>query len=441
MKKLPRAEISTIKQMLYPEKKQSQKEWNKKNLKSLKDLEEKNKRIKEEKKNFVSPEPYKIQKFKNIPSKLKADTINWINREQTNNKILPKTPGISQKRNFMNNRTRINALAPINKPLTSNNEIRPNIINNTEGFGTENIYNILNNKTTSMFDRYYANKLKEKNMQNINNNNININNQCYSENINNIINNNYNTNQINTNQFNTYQINSENNNLQNETNRINTNVNTNINNNYPRNEIIEKLIKEYKEKYGSDEALENMINEYYGKPKSNNEENILNTNNNNNMAYKTQNNSNNNSKYVLPKIQKNYIRENRRLVIDNKVPIKHKQTDEQIIQTNKHKDYGKVPSYIKKYEKEREIKNEEIKRLEEASKYPKGTKLLSEEERLNTLDGLIRNKKELTNQLERMPITTRTNSVKLKKEELIKKLEEIEKAIDMFSRKQVFIKI
>ena len=129
------------------------------------------------------------------------------------------------------------------------------------------------------------------------------------------------------------------------------------------------------------------------------------------------------------------------LVIDNKVPIKHKQKEEPIIKADKHKDYGKVPSYIKKYEKEREIKNEEIKRLEEASKYPKGTKLLSEEERLNTLDGLIRNKKELTNQLERMPITTRTNSVKLKKEELIKKLEEIEKAIDMFSRKQVFIKI
>ena len=55
MKKIPRAEISTIKQMLYPEKKKSLKEWNKKNLKCLKDLEEKNKRIKEEKKNFVSP--------------------------------------------------------------------------------------------------------------------------------------------------------------------------------------------------------------------------------------------------------------------------------------------------------------------------------------------------------------------------------------------------
>ena len=192
MKKIPRAEISTIKQMLYPDRKKSQREWNKKHLKSLKDLEEKNKKIKEEKKNFISPEPYKIQKFKNIPSKLKADTLNWINREHTINKILPKTPSITQKKNFMNNRTKINALSPINKPMTSNNEMRPNIINKTEDLDGENIYNILNNKTTTMFDRYYANKLKEKNMEyrnnNINNiNNNNINNQFYSENINNII--------------------------------------------------------------------------------------------------------------------------------------------------------------------------------------------------------------------------------------------------------------
>ena len=434
MKKIPRAEISTIKQMLYPEKKKSLKEWNKKNLKCLKDLEEKNKRIKEEKKNFVSPEPYKIQKFKNIPSKLKTDTMNWINREQTNNKILPKTPNINQKRNFINNRVKINSqentLNPIIKPLTSNNESRPNFSNKNEVQGEENIYNILNNKTTTMFDTYYANKLKEKNMQYMNN--TNNNNQHFpTENINNINNINYNANPNN----NINQVNSGNNYIQNDINQTNAD-------NYSRNETIEKLIKEYKEKYGSDEALENMINEYYGKIKSNTEKDNFNIGINNSVP-KIQNNSNNNNnlKVVLPKIQKNYIRENRRLVIDNKVPIKHKQVEEPIIKTNKHKDYGKVPSYIKKYEHEREIKNEEIKRREEASKYPKGTKLLTEEERLNTLNGLIRNKKELTNQLEKMPITTRTNSVRIKKEELIKKLEELEKAIDMFSRKQVFIKI
>ena len=356
--------------------------------------------------------------------------MNWINREQTNNKIQPKTPNINQKRNFIHNRIKINSqentLNPIIKPLTSNNESRPNFYNKNEEQGEENIYNILNNKTTTMFDTYYANKLKEKNMQYMNNNNLNY----PTENINNINNNNYNVYQNN----NINQLNSGNNFVQNDINQINTD-------NCSRNETIERLIKEYKEKYGSDEALENMINEYYGKNKSNPEKDNFKNSNNNAIPHIQNNMDNNNLKVVLPKIQKNYIRENRRLVIDNKVPVKHKQVEEPIIKTNKHKDFGKVPSYIKKYELEREKKNEEIKRREEASKYPKGTKLLTEEERLNTLNGLIRNKKELTNQLEKMPITTRTNSVRIKKEELIKKLEELEKAIDMFSRKQVFIKI
>ena len=188
MKKIPRAEISTIKQMLYPIQKKSPREWNKKNLQSLKDLEEKNKRIKEEKKNFISPEPYKIEKFKNIPSKIKSDTLNWINRELTGHKIMPKTPNIGQKRNMNNNRTKLNykehRLNPIIKPLTSNNETRPSYNNTSDGQGEENIYNILNNKTTTMFDKYYANKIKEK--TNLNQN-MNNNNQCYyTENINNI---------------------------------------------------------------------------------------------------------------------------------------------------------------------------------------------------------------------------------------------------------------
>ena len=433
MKKIPRAEISTIKQMLYPDKKISQREWNKKNLKSLKDIEEKNKRIKEEKKNFVSPEPYKIQKFKNIPSKIKLDTLNWVNREQTNHKILPKTPNINQKRNFNNNRNKINikefTLNPIDKPLTSNIETRPPLINKTNEPGEENIYNILNNKTTTMFDKYYANKRKEKTTGQYN---YNSNNQCYqTENINNY---NYDTN-INTNNIN--QINTVNNGY------YNNEINHASSENQSRNEMIEKLIKEYKEKYGSDEALEKMINDYYGKNDLNIDKNKI--NNDDKIAIKNQNskkNINNNSNVLLPKISKNYIRENRQLVIDNKVPMKHKQQTEPIKRNNsKHKDYGKVPAYIKKYELEREIKNEEIKRQEEASKYPKGTKLLSEEERLNTLNGLIQNKKELTNQLEKMPITTRTNAVRIRKEELIKKLEEIEKAIDMFSRKHVFVKL
>ena len=146
----------------------------------------------------------------------------------------------------------------------------------------------------------------------------------------------------------------------------------------------------------------------------------------------------NDAPIILPKIHKNYIRENRQLVMENKIPTKTKFIEEK--NDAKHKDYGKVPEYIKKYELEREIRKEEIKKQEAAAKYPKGTKLLSEEERVETLNGLMNSKKELTNLLEKLPITTRTLAMQNKKDELIKKIEEVEKAIEMFSKKQVFIK-
>ncbi len=439
MKKIPRAEISTIKGMLYPEKKKTQKEWNKKNLKTLKELEEKNKRMKEEKKNFISPEPYKIEKFKNVPSKLKADTANWITNEQNKHVVLPKTANCGQKRSFSKPRPipRNNEYTPksVIKPLISNNETKP-FMNDVSEQGEENIYNLLNNKTVSMFDKYYANKQKAKTPANIiNSNNIqnNINNYEINYNLNQNQENIYNY--QNQNQENIYNYQNQNQNqIQNYQNE--NNIEGQL---ASKDQAIEKLIREYKEKYGSDEALENMINEYYGKNKPKefaNNNNIQLNKNNQNLNYNI-----NEPKLVLPKIQKNYIRENRQMVIDNKIPLKHKQNENNVIKTNKHKDYGKVPDYIKKYELEREIKKEEIKRQEEAAKYPKGTKLLTEEERLNTLNGLIENKKQLMNQLEKMPITTRTNSVRIRKEELFNKIEEIEKAIDMFSKKQVFIKI
>ena len=405
MKKIPKAEISTIKAILYPEKKKTN-EWNKKNLKNLKEIEEKNKKIREEKKNFISPEPYKIEKFKNIPSKLKSDTKNWIMQEQNKHIIPPKTANIEQKRNYSKPPTnqKKNELTPIsNKPSTSINDTRP-FYNENNDLKEENIYNILNNKQVSMFDKYYANKKNSKLTNNINDSKMN-------KNINDKINN------------------------------IDINYNNNSNNQEDLNEqlkekdeTIEKLINEYKEKYGADEALENMINEYYNKSVKKDIPVI------NKKTNKTNYNINDN-KIILPKIQKNYIRENRQLIIENKIPLKHKQNGEDMIQNNKHKDYGKIPEYIKKYELERELKKEELKRQEEAAKYPKGTKLLSEEERISTLNGLLENKKEITNQLEKMPITTRTNSIRIRKEELLNKLEELEKAIEMFSKKQVFVKI
>ena len=69
------------------------------------------------------------------------------------------------------------------------------------------------------------------------------------------------------------------------------------------------------------------------------------------------------------------------------------------------------------------------------------TKRLSEEERLMTLNGLYESQKEIMGLIEKLPITLRTMASKNRKDELEKKLDEIEEAIKTFSRKQVFIKV
>ena len=404
-----------MKEILNPAKKTNDKLWNKKNLEDLKLVEEKKKRNKEQKEieneMLHKNDKYKLEQFKNIPSKLKENTKNWITNEKSKLKPIKKGTPLNKIINKSQS-----------KPMTSINTKKP--LN-----GIENIYNLNNNGPQSMFDKYYANKIRSKSP---------------SSNVR------------------PFEINKDNENIYDFKNDLNTdinNVNININNDGVENNNegkanVETLIKEYKEKYGEDEELNNMIKDY------NNNINLINSEKNAiNINTKKSTNVQNNSKainnkkkdvhkaptptikdapIILPKIHKNYIRENRQLVMDNKVPNKNKFVEEK--NDAKHKDYGKVPDYIKKYEIEREQQKEEKKKQQEASKYPKGTKLLSEEERVSTLNGLINSRKEMINLLEKMPITTRTLSIQNKKEELIKKIEEVEKAIEMFSKKQVFIK-
>ena len=404
-----------MKELLNPTKKTNDKLWNRKNLEDLKLIEEKKKRNKEqkeiEKEILHKNDKYKLEQFKNIPSKLKENTKNWITNEKSKLKPINKGTPLNKIKNKSQS-----------KPMTSVNTKKPLS-------EIENIYNMNNNGPQSMFDKYYANKIRAKSPSSI---------------------------------IRPFEVNKDNENIYDFKNDLNTdinNVNININNDKVDNNNVgkanvENLIKEYKEKYGEDEELNKMIKDY------NNNINLINSEKNTgNINTKKSTNVQNNSKainnkkkdvhkaptptikdapIILPKIHKNYIRENRQLVMDNKVPSKNKFVEEK--NDVKHKDYGKVPDYIKKYEIKREQQKEEKKKQEEASKYPKGTKLLSEEERVSTLNGLINSKKEMINLLEKMPITTRTLSIQNKKEELIKKIEEVEKAIEMFSKKQVFIK-
>ena len=400
-----------IKELLNPTKKSNDRLWNKKNLEDLKLIEEKKKRSKEQKEVeheiLHKNDKYKLEQFKNIPSKLKENTKNWITNEKSKLKPIKKGTPLNKIKN-----------KSLSKPMTSINTKKPSN-------GGENIYNMKNNGPQSMFERYYAEKIRSKSPSS---------------------------------SIRPFEVNKDYENIYETKNDINTEIkNIKIENNEDNTEgkvNVENLIKEYKEKYGEDPELDKMIQDY------NDNINQINAEKNQvNINTKKSNNIQNNPKVInnkkkdvhkaptptvkdapiiLPKIHKNYIRQNRQLVTDNK--IQPKKSLAEVKKDVKHKDYGKVPDYIKKYEIEREQQKEEEKKQKEASKYPKGTKLLSEEERVSTLNGLINSKKEMETLLEKMPITTRTLSIQNKKEELIKKLEEVEKAIDMFSKKQVFIK-
>ena len=106
-----------------------------------------------------------------------------------------------------------------------------------------------------------------------------------------------------------------------------------------------------------------------------------------------------------------------------------------------HKEYGKIPKYIENMKLENEKKLQSEKLRKETAKYPKGTRLLSEEERLFTLEKLKQSRDDINKVIERLPITPDTQAFKNKKEELFKKLHEIENAIETFSKKKVFVKV
>jgi hypothetical protein len=102
--------------------------------------------------------------------------------------------------------------------------------------------------------------------------------------------------------------------------------------------------------------------------------------------------------------------------------------------------YGKTPKYIEEYKNEAKMKEEDRIEAKIALKRPPGTKVLPESERISTLETLNSNKKEVTKILNQMPISMRTESLRRQKIELEKKLIEIDKAIEMFSRSTVFVK-
>ena len=447
MKYVPRAEISTIKEVLYPLRKKKDTTWDKRNLKDLQELKEKIVRLREEKQKEIDnkPQPFKLKQFQNIPSKFK-DTEDWVVKKQ---KRYLEGKEKSENIFIQNSGGRHHAI----------NSMIPKILNKSASIKKlpkikENRKNLSTNKLTNNISSINNQNNESKSYSSINeliNNNINTNSNASNKNNNN-----------NNNEFN----------IEKELEKIPADKVEGpsiFDRPMTNGEEIEKLIKDYKQKYGDTEVLESLLKEYEEvkqKKKTNLEKNnIINNENDKNKEENHYNNYNLNSiddlkdyepydenldkkpplptiddaPVILPKIYKNYVKENIQLIVDKKIPQK-KYVDNSEVPEVKHKNYGKVPEYIKKYEMEREFERQEKLRRKEELKYPKGTKLLSEEERVKTLQNLIKTQQELSLILEKMPITNRSVNIQIRKEKMMKKLIELDKAIEMFSKKRVFVK-
>ena len=334
-----------------------------------------------------------MKAFKNIRSKLYVQTKEWVANEQeiTNNR---KPKSQLQKA----------------KPIAGNKQ-KPQLnqyINSQPNIPIQPTHK----DNQSLFEKYYQEKLLSKGL-NLNNINLTEENGYNEENI---YNNLYQQQPVNNN--NTYQQTVEQNSPLNQRDLTEQEI---------KNIALQQLLDDYNNGKFKIEDPNSAI------------ENTNNASSSNKQQLKEPTPTMKDVPLILPKIQKNYLLENKKLITEHKIQPKHKPTSEQ--SQMKHKDYGKTPEYLAKYKKEAEIKKELLRKYKEEQKYPKGTKLLSEEERLTTLNGLLNTKKDIQNQIEKMPITTRTKAVQYKKEELEHKMDEIDRAIEMFSKKQVFVKM
>ena len=77
---------------------------------------------------------------------------------------------------------------------------------------------------------------------------------------------------------------------------------------------------------------------------------------------------------------------------------------------------------------------------EEKASIPPGTRVLNEGERIQTLEDLKDAKREICLALDKLPVGTRTMEMERYKRECERKVNSINKAIDTFSKKMLYVR-
>jgi hypothetical protein len=135
---------------------------------------------------------------------------------------------------------------------------------------------------------------------------------------------------------------------------------------------------------------------------------------------------------------KNFVKANmKKAIFEMQPPTSGKQNEGEVAGPNRN--FGKVPSYINKFKNERENAIMQKAVDEEMAKHPPGTRLMPEEERLETLRDLNEAKVETNKQLEKLPVVAHSAKMERHKSELVEKLQRLDRAIETFSKKAVYV--
>ena len=129
-------------------------------------------------------------------------------------------------------------------------------------------------------------------------------------------------------------------------------------------------------------------------------------------------------KFYIGSTKKNYIKENlNKAVFEMRPPSKPEKLDDDAKKLNKN--YGKVPTYLNRYKEQREEELKAKAMEEERAKHPPGTRLMPKVETSRTL--------------ERLPVVAHSTKMERHKKELEEKLMRLDKAIETFSKKTVYV--
>eukprot|EP00201_Polytomella_parva_P013485 CAMPEP_0175061004 /NCGR_PEP_ID=MMETSP0052_2-20121109/13348_1 /TAXON_ID=51329 ORGANISM="Polytomella parva, Strain SAG 63-3" /NCGR_SAMPLE_ID=MMETSP0052_2 /ASSEMBLY_ACC=CAM_ASM_000194 /LENGTH=259 /DNA_ID=CAMNT_0016326819 /DNA_START=337 /DNA_END=1116 /DNA_ORIENTATION=- len=158
------------------------------------------------------------------------------------------------------------------------------------------------------------------------------------------------------------------------------------------------------------------------------------------------NNNNNNNNISNIANGRDFVAENRAGAaaplrqIGPRITEKEKESNDALKYLQK-RDFGRIPQYLLERKLEMAADMEARERAKEAALIPPGMRLMPEEERLETLAVLKRNKEEIDKAIQGLPLRIETPGQIRRKDELESRLKEIDDAFKVFSRPKVLVQI